>query len=126
MKTALHNQFGDTIRKARIAKGISLRAAASLIGVSPAYLSSVELNKEGQIPRDDMILKISKVVGVSYASLRELSAFITTDLKSMGKKLGPSDTHYMQAFYKAAQDQNLTTKKAYDIFMQALENQKKA
>lgn len=126
MKTALHNQFGDTIRKARIAKGITLRAAAALIKVSPAYLSSVELNKEGQIPTDEMIRKISSVIGVSYTSLRELSAFITTDLKSMGKKLGHTDAHYMQAFYKAAQDQNLTTKKAYDIFMQAIERQKKA
>lgn len=120
-KVALHLQFGSAVRKARLEKGLSLRDAATKIGVSPAYLSSLELNKEGQIPTDQMIRRISSVVGINFAALRELTMHITHDLRAMRKKLNPIESEHMQAFYRVMKQHNITTKRGLDLFISAVE-----
>lgn len=124
-QTAPHNQFGDTIRKARLQKGLSLRQAAEKIGVSPSYLSSVELNKEGQVPTDDMISRISTVVGVSFATLRELAVHITHDLKAMKKKISPREAEDMQSFYRVMKENKITTQRGLDLFIRAVQAESK-
>ena len=60
--------FGPTIRLLRQAKGISLRAMAKQLGVSPAFLSQIEAGRQHKIPKA-RIVQVADMLGVSEAYL---------------------------------------------------------
>lgn len=60
--------FGPTIRLLRQAKGISLRAMAKQLGVSPAFLSQIEAGRQHKIPKA-RIVQVAGMLGVSEAYL---------------------------------------------------------
>jgi PTS system nitrogen regulatory IIA component len=60
--------FGPTIRLLRQAKGISLRAMAKKLGVSPAFLSQIEAGRQHKIPKA-RIVQVAQMLGVSEAYL---------------------------------------------------------
>ena len=64
--------FGHTLRMLRMAAGISLRALAKKMDVSPAYLSQVELGKLPP-PTLDRMKKIAETIGIPVAILIEMS-----------------------------------------------------
>jgi transcriptional regulator with XRE-family HTH domain len=56
--------FGRTIRERRRAKGLGQRALADRVGVNFTYISKIE-NKRldfGDYPREELIIKIAKVL----------------------------------------------------------------
>jgi PTS system nitrogen regulatory IIA component len=64
--------FGHTLRMLRSTAGISLRALAKKMEVSPAYLSQVELGKL-PAPTHDRMTKIAETIGIPVSLLLEMS-----------------------------------------------------
>lgn len=62
--------FGEYIQQLRKNKGLSLRELAALTNLSHSYLSQLENNKK-QNPTSDIILRLSKHLGISYQALLE-------------------------------------------------------
>lgn len=103
-------RFGETIRERREARGITLRAAAALLEVSPAYLSRLEREQEsptqarvGQIaallelPPDPLFALAQQVapeLSQYVASTPSLPAFLRT---AQAKGLGPKDFERLTA-----------------------------
>lgn len=65
--------FGETIRNLRTAQNLGLRETATLIGISPAYLSRIERGKESP-PRPDIIKTIAKILAADPDVLFRLSS----------------------------------------------------
>jgi PTS system nitrogen regulatory IIA component len=64
--------FGHTLRMLRTTAGISLRAMAKKMEVSPAYLSQVELGKLPP-PTHDRMAKIAETISIPVSLLIEMS-----------------------------------------------------
>lgn len=65
--------FGHTIRELRIAQDLGLRETASMIGISPTYLSRIERGKE-KPPRPETIKKLAKILAADPDVLYRLSS----------------------------------------------------
>lgn len=65
--------FGETIRDLRVAQDLGLRETASKIGISPAYLSRIERNKESP-PRPEVIRDLAKILAADPDVLFRLSS----------------------------------------------------
>lgn len=56
--------FGTYIRQKRSAKGIALNDFADMLGISPAYWSRIERDRE-KPPKDDLIRGAARLLGES-------------------------------------------------------------
>ena len=65
--------FGDTIRDLRVAQDLGLRETATLVGISPAYLSRIERGKEHP-PRPAVIKTLAKILAADPDVLFRLSS----------------------------------------------------
>ena len=71
--------FGETIREMRTAQEMGLRAAADLIGISPAYLSRIERGKE-RPPKPDLVKRMATLLGGDPDLLFRLAESTDPDL----------------------------------------------
>lgn len=60
--------LGERIRELREEKDISLREFAKKLGVSPAFLSDIELGR--RFPSDEVLTRIAKELGESVERLK--------------------------------------------------------
>ncbi|MBH0228832.1 helix-turn-helix domain-containing protein [Halobacillus yeomjeoni] len=60
--------FGDSIKKIRIEKGLTMREVERRSGISQAYLSQIE-NGKRSTPKYDTVIKLSKGLGVNPVKL---------------------------------------------------------
>lgn len=107
--------FGEVIKQARKAKGISLREMASKVGISHPYLSQLENGKNNN-PSIDIILNLSRELDVSFAYLVHLSGIdiglknkLPQNIISKLKLMSPSDLEgwdTFDEFQKAFLDKN--------------------
>lgn len=65
--------FGETVRELRLAQDFGLRETAAKVGISPAYLSRIERNKE-RPPRPEIIKYLAKVLAADPDVLFRLSS----------------------------------------------------
>lgn len=65
--------FGETLRNLRLAQDLGLRETATMVGISPAYLSRIERGKENP-PKPEIIKKLSKVLAADPDVLFRLSS----------------------------------------------------
>jgi len=65
--------FGETIRDLRVAQDLGLRETATIVGISPAYLSRIERGKE-RPPRPEVIKAIAKLLAADPDVLFRLSS----------------------------------------------------
>lgn len=65
--------FGETIRDLRVAQDLGLRETATKVGISPAYLSRIEREKE-RPPRPGIIKELAKVLAADPDVLFRLSS----------------------------------------------------
>lgn len=72
--------FGQHIREKRVARGLSLRKFADLIGVSPTYLSLVEQGKVERPPTAERIRSMAEVLGENPDELAALAGRVLEDL----------------------------------------------
>ena len=64
-------EFGKRIFELRMAKGLTIRSLAELLGKSPGYLSRVETKDE--IPAAELICQLADALGTSPEPLLELA-----------------------------------------------------
>lgn len=77
----MNNTFGITIRDLRMAQDLGLRETATMVGISPAYLSRIERGKENP-PRPEVIKDLAKVLAADPDVLFRLSS--STDPEVVG------------------------------------------
>ncbi|HEX3999762.1 MAG TPA: helix-turn-helix transcriptional regulator [Pirellulales bacterium] len=78
-----HNKsFGDVLREKRMAKKISLRKFAQVVGVSPTYLSQVEQNNV-QPPTADRVQRMAEVLGENVDDWIALAGRVAEDLPAI-------------------------------------------
>ena len=65
--------FGETVRNLRVAQELGLRETATMIDISPAYLSRIERGKE-RPPRPEIIKQLAKVLAADPDVLFRLSS----------------------------------------------------
>ncbi|MDL2313707.1 helix-turn-helix domain-containing protein [Desulfovibrio sp. OttesenSCG-928-C14] len=65
--------FGETIRSLRVAQDLGLRETATILGISPAYLSRIERGKE-RPPRPEVIKSLAKALAADPDVLFRLSS----------------------------------------------------
>ena len=98
--------LGESVRKLREKKGISLRELSRQVGVSPSFLSDLENGRRH--PKADRLDEIAKVLGVPSSELAELDH--RSSLEDL-KRLLAKDPGWGLAFrslYSAACDGTLT------------------
>jgi transcriptional regulator with XRE-family HTH domain len=66
-------KFGETIRNLRVAQNLGLREMAIKVGISPAYLSRIERNKESP-PRPEIIKALAKTLAADPDVLFRLTS----------------------------------------------------
>jgi transcriptional regulator with XRE-family HTH domain len=110
-KTAVQNQFGETIKQARTEAQLGLREAALMLQINPGYLSNLENNATKAMPSDEVIKKLSKLLKLDYENLRDMATQIAPDHRGM-KKLSEEEVRGMQAFYRFAKEHNMTPTEA--------------
>ena len=71
--------FGDTIRNLRTAQDLGLRQTAIKVGISAAYLSRIERNKE-RPPRPEIIKELARVLAADPDVLFRLSSSTDPDV----------------------------------------------
>lgn len=67
--------FGTVIRTQRQMRGLTIAAVASEVGISVAYLSRIERNRE-KPPSDELVHRIARIIGLpnddAFAAARRL------------------------------------------------------
>ena len=80
--------FGGYLRQKREERELTLLDVAEQLGISVAYLSRIERERENA-PKDELIQKISKVLGLdadeAFAAARRLPPDLRPHAKSMVK-----------------------------------------
>ena len=71
--------FGETIREMREAQALGLRAAASRLGISAAYLSRIERGRE-RPPKPELVKRIATLLGGNPDLLFRLAESTDPDL----------------------------------------------
>jgi transcriptional regulator with XRE-family HTH domain len=98
----VRDEFGDELRVARTAKGLSLEAASRAAKISQGYLHKLEAGRvENPSPR--VLQRLGDVVGVSYRRLMELADYLMPD-----ELPGPSGEHPVQEVEMAAKTKTET------------------
>ena len=75
-----HPPFGELIREKRLAKGYSLRKFATLVGISPTYLSHVEQGKVDTPPTVERVAKMAELLGENADELIAAAGRMPEDL----------------------------------------------
>lgn len=63
--------LGTRLKELRLAKGLSVRDAATLVGKSAGYISQIEVR--GEIPTCELLLVISDKYGADFEELLKLA-----------------------------------------------------
>ena len=66
--------FCDLVRQQMDKTGLTLRAVAAEVGISPAYLSRLLSRERGLPPDDDMLLKLATVLQINPPELLLIEA----------------------------------------------------
>lgn len=78
----LHQSLGDKIKELRLASGVSLRQFAGIIGITPAFMSDIELGR--RFPSDDVLHKIATELKIPFAELKSCDVRESlTDLRKL-------------------------------------------
>lgn len=78
-------KFGETIRQLREAQNFGLRETATMVGISPAYLSRIERGKEYP-PKPEVIKALAKVLAADPDVLFRLCPSTDPDVVTLLKE----------------------------------------
>jgi len=88
MDDAIHSvrrgtpHFGALIREKRLAKGLSLRRFAQLVGISPTYVSQIETGNFDP-PTAERVQRMAEILGESADVLAALAGRVPEDLPAI-------------------------------------------
>jgi transcriptional regulator with XRE-family HTH domain len=77
--------FGRVLREARLAKGITLRKFAEMVGISPTYLSQVEQDNVDP-PTAERVKKMAELLGANSDAWTALAGRVPEDLLGIIQK----------------------------------------
>jgi len=80
--TKKQQTFGQALREKRVAKKLSLRKFAELVGVSPTYLSQVEQDNVDP-PTADRVKRIAELLGENSDEWTALAGRVPGDLPAI-------------------------------------------
>src|SRR5579872_614189 len=83
--TSRPNRFGDYVRHARVANGLSLREVADAVGISHVYLGEVERGVRGPLMESHWDALIAAIRGLTRTELQhaaEVSRALRLDLST--------------------------------------------
>ncbi len=75
-------KFGEFVRKTRLELNIGLRDFSRQVGVSPAYISKMEMD-EFSPPKEENIKKMARILKVDEDKLLSLANKISSDIKDI-------------------------------------------
>ncbi len=75
-------KFGEFVRKTRLKLNIGLREFATQVGVSPAYISKMEMG-DFSPPKEENIKKMAQILKVNEDKLLSLADKISSDIKNI-------------------------------------------
>ncbi|MGV6825600.1 MAG: helix-turn-helix domain-containing protein [bacterium] len=76
------SKFGEVLRDLRVAQDLGLREAAAKVGISPAYLSRIERDKE-KPPSAEVIKSLAKALAADPDVLFRLSSSTDPELAEL-------------------------------------------
>jgi len=79
------SKFGEIIRQLREAQNLGLRETATMVGISPAYLSRIERGKEHP-PKPEVIKALAKVLAADPDVLFRLCSSTDPDVVTLLKE----------------------------------------
>ena len=82
MASASGKSLGEVIRKARVAKGWTLREFAKKAGITPSYQSDIENDR--RVPAEDLVRRVAELLDLHF-----------DDLMARGGRLGVDAVRYM-------------------------------
>src|SRR3954462_8608318 len=77
--TKKKSTFGHVLREARLAKGITLRKFAEMVGISPTYMSQVEQDNVDP-PTAERVKKMAELLGANSDEWIALAGRVPEDL----------------------------------------------
>jgi transcriptional regulator with XRE-family HTH domain len=80
---ASQTSFGETLREARVKKGVSLRSLASELSITPSYLSDIENDR--RIPSEDVLQQLATLLDLNF-----------DDLMAQAGRLGEEAERYLK------------------------------
>lgn len=83
--TRKRTTFGQVLREARVAKGITLRKFAQMVGISPTYLSQVEQDNVDP-PTAERVKKMAGLLGANADEWTALAGRLPDDLPPIIQK----------------------------------------
>ncbi len=85
MATKMKKRFGTLVREKRMAKGISLRKFAELVGVSATYLSQVEQGNYDP-PTAERVRRMAEILGENSDELTARAGRVPDDFPRLLEK----------------------------------------
>jgi len=108
--------LGERIRRKRKERKLGLRETAVKVGISSTYLSRIETMDEASPPAEDVIRRLSDLLGDDFDELMQLAGRVPEDVEKM-IKADPD----MPVMLRRAREQNVTGAE----FLEWLESKKK-
>lgn len=75
------SELGARIRRKRLERGLGLRQAAKLAGVSSTYLCRIETTAETHPPAEDALRRLARVLRDDHDVLMQLAGRIPADVE---------------------------------------------
>ena len=72
--------FGETVRNKRLEKNISLNKFAQMVGVSPPFISKMEVG-DWNAPKEENIIKMAEILELDKDYLLSLAKKVSSDLQ---------------------------------------------
>jgi len=95
--------LGERIRRKRKERKLGLRETAVKVGISSTYLSRIETMDEASPPAEDVIRRLSDLLGDDFDELMQLAGRVPQDVASVIKR-----DPRMPEFLRRAHQERLT------------------
>jgi len=115
MNAISKQEFGETIRKWRAEKDVTLRKFAEMVGISPTYLSKIERG-DFEPPAEDKIRAIAKALGKDEDEVLGLAGRISSDLSPIIRRHPVETASFLRTAQKLSpEDWRKLTQKAEQL-----------
>ena len=92
--------FGQIIRQRRLEVEYSLRELAEKTKLAQSYISSLEFNREGKVPSQEVVEIFAESLGINKKKLYELSLNIDKTKKPIRKNADAVTLHSFRSIMK--------------------------
>lgn len=112
--------FGKFLRKLRIDRSTTLRRMAEILGISPGYLSAIELGKR-EVPFD-LVEKVHEAYSLSVDELEEANALADMQITKVNIDLDDANRKQKEVFLAFAREFESLDAEALDNLFDILQS----